>query len=104
MRSKDFQIGLKIHSVKSGATGEIVGFKMLPAMAKILWDDGGEYFMPAFAIEPVKIGPLEWWQVIELATVRELSEMRAAETRRSIERRVATLAAIGEPRYQSVSR
>lgn len=48
--------------------------------------------------------PLEYWQVIELATVRQLSEMRAAESRRKIERSVATLAAIGEPRYQKVSR
>lgn len=49
-------------------------------------------------------GPLEYWQVIEMATVRQLSEMRAAETRKRIERNIVRLAAIGQPRYQSVSR
>ena len=30
-------------------------------------------------------GPLEWWQVIELATVRELSRMRIHSTRDAAE-------------------
>jgi hypothetical protein len=40
------------------------------------------------------IRPLEWWQAIEMATARQLSEMRSAEIRKRIDRSVATLRAV----------
>ena len=40
------------------------------------------------------VAPLEWWQVIELATARALDRMQAAEARRRVERNIATLRAV----------
>lgn len=37
------------------------------------------------------IRPLEYWQVVEMATARQLSEMRAAEIRRRIGRSIDQL-------------
>lgn len=48
--------------------------------------------------------PLTHWQVIEIATARRLSEMRAAESRKRIKRSIAQLRSINAPRFQSLSR
>jgi len=44
------------------------------------------------------------WQLIEMAAARRLSEMRAAESRKRIERSIAQLEAIKAPRFQTVGR
>lgn len=40
------------------------------------------------------VRPLEWWQVIEMATARQLSRQRSAEIRQRMERSISTLASL----------